>query len=96
MLTSCDRCGFDCAACFVSGAWEFLCDLCKAIETAELEMVVSRKEARTVTVTRTFHEAHEYAAEKSDAVRAFETTMARLNAGLRALSAATQAFLASK
>lgn len=95
MLTSCDRCGFDCDACFVSGAWEFLCDLCKAIEAAELEMIVSRKEARTVTVTRTFHESHEYMAEKTAALVAFESTMARARTLLASLARNTAA-LASK
>lgn len=81
MVTTCDRCEFACEACYVSGAWEFLCDLCRAIEDAELEARTPRTITRTMT-------AHEYA---SEAMMAFDATVAALRSRLTIIATATAA-----
>ncbi len=52
-LTTCDRCGFDSEACYVSDTWDFTCDLCAAIEAHENGGISLRSETRTMTHTST-------------------------------------------
>lgn len=50
---TCDVCGFECDACYVDSAWQFLCDICKIIEAHALE---ARTFNRTSTESETYDE----------------------------------------